>query len=241
MNKSTWIIFIVAVVAILGGLIWYSQASNPSANVANVNAAKVQGASSQNGNIADHMFGSDAQKVTVIEYGDFECPYCGEAFPQMRSVMQTYQSNVTFIFRNFPLSSIHPNARAAAAVAEAAGLQGKYWQMHDLLYTDQNQWVNLTGQERTDMFTSFAKSLNLDMTKFNKDLTSNNINQKIAFDMALGNKMNVTATPSIYVDGTLISNSINQDLETGSGSKLAALLNTKLKASGLPIPSSQGQ
>lgn len=239
MSKKTWIIFIIVVVAILGGLIWYSQATNPSVNVSNVDATKIQPADKKDGNIADHVFGNPDQKVTIIEYGDFECPYCGEAYPQLKQIMQTYQSTVTFIFRNFPLSSIHPNALAAATVAEAAGLQGKYWQMHNLLYSDQNQWVNLTGQARTNAFTSLAESLGLNMTKFNNDLNSQAITQKIDFDMALGNKMKVNATPSIFVDGTLIPDNVNQDLETGSGTKLEQLLNQKLKAAGLPIPTSQ--
>ncbi len=236
MDKIRWIIFGGIVVILFGALVVYNQATRVNVDVSKVDANTILPASVQNGNIADHVEGSTSGKITLIEYGDFQCPYCGQVYPQIKSIMNTYKDNVTLIFRNFPLSTIHPNALAAAAVAEAAGLQGKYWAMHDLLYTNQADWDSLTGSARTNVFKGYATSLGLNITKFDTDLTGSAVTQKIAFDRALGDKMNVQSTPSIYLDGTLISSDVNQDLEQGTGSKLEALLNAKLKAAGLPVP-----
>jgi len=238
-ERKGWIIFIAVVIALLGGLVVWARVSNPSVDVSKIDVNKIQPATAQDGEIADHVLGSTAGKVTLIEYGDYECPYCGETYPQLKTVMNKYSENVTFIFRNFPLTTIHPNARAAAAVAEAAGLQGKYWEMHDQLYTNQNDWVNLSGTQRTTAFTGYAQNIGLNITQFNKDLAnSNRINEKISFDQALGNKLGINSTPSIYLNGSLISTDVSQDLESGTGSKLEALLDQALKAANLPVPTS---
>lgn len=241
MNKG-WIIFIAVVVILFGGLIAYNQLTKPKIDLTGLDFNTILPASDQNGQIADHVLGSTANKVTIIEYGDFQCPYCGQAAPQLQSIMEKYSENVTFIFRNFPLTTQHPNARAAAAIAEAAGLQGKYWDMYHQLYNTQKEWSNLTGTERTSVFAGYAEKIGLNMDTYNTDLTKNTatINQKILFDQAIGNKIGITSTPSIFVNGTLISSEINQDVETaGGGSKLEALLNEKLKAAGLPVPSAE--
>jgi len=235
-DKKAWIIFGAVVVVLFGSLIAYNQSTKVNVDVSKVDVNKILPASAANGNIADHVEGSASGKVTLIEYGDFECPYCGQVYPQLKSIMATYGDNVTLIFRNFPLSTIHPNALAAAAVAEAAGQQGKYWEMHDLLYTNQSDWQSLTGDALTNVFKGYANNLKLDITKYDTALTSKDITQKVAFDRALGAKLNVQSTPSIYLDGTLISTDTNQDLEQGTGSKLMSQLDAKLKAAGLPVP-----
>ena len=121
MNKVTWIIFGVVVVLVFGGLVVYSHASNPSINVSNVDANSSISASAQNGQIADHVFGKADSKVIFIEYGDYQCPSCSGAHPQIKAATEAYKDKVAFIFRNFPLTTIHPNARAAAAASEGQG------------------------------------------------------------------------------------------------------------------------
>lgn len=228
MNKKTWIIFAVICVAILGGLVAFSR--KDSVNVSDVDQAKQQTASTANGNIADHVFGKADSKVTLIEYGDFQCPYCGQAHPQVKSVTEAYKDKIAFIFRNYPLPTMHPNAKAAAAAVEAAGLQGKYWEMNNKIYETQNDWNNLSTDKRTDIFVSFAKAVGVkDTEKFKTDMSGQDVNKKINFDLALGNKAKVTGTPSFYLNGTKVTDEVSSSIINGDGSKLREALDNLLK------------
>jgi protein-disulfide isomerase len=198
MTKKSWIIFSVLCIAILGGLIAISQGDK--INVDNANLSAIQTASKDSGNIADHVSGNKTSKVILFEYGDYQCPGCESAYPVIKQVTDKYSKQLGFVFRNFPLTSIHPNALAAASASEAAGLQGKYWEMHDKLYTNQASWKDLTGVARTDYFVSLAESLGIDGKKFTTDLASTDVNRKISFDRALGQKANVTGTPTFYLN-----------------------------------------
>lgn len=206
MNRNTWFIFSGLCLVLLGGLIWFSQGSK--INVADVDVWKIQPASEQSGTIADQVYGNKDAKVVLLEYGDYQCPGCGTAAPILKQVAEKYKDSVAFVFRNFPLSSIHPNARAAAAAAEAAGVQGKFWEMHNRLYENQDAWNTQTGQARTDTFAGYAVALGLDKNKFIEDLSSKSITKKIDFDAALGQKAGVTGTPSIYVNGKVVDQSV---------------------------------
>ena len=205
MTKKTWIIFIVVCAALLGGLIWLSR--NSQVNVDTIDILAIQPAGDQNGNIADHVYGNKDAKVRIIEYGDFQCPGCASAAPTLKVVADKYPDDVAIVFRNFPLPG-HGNARAAAAAAEAAGMQGKYWEMHANLYNAQNDWANLSGQTRLDTFAGYAEGLGLNREKFLEDMTSRDISAKINFDKALGTKAKVTGTPAIFVNGEVANKSV---------------------------------
>ena len=228
MSKVRWIIFAAIIVLVFGGLIIYSHTSNPSIDVSKVDTNTIIPASSQNGNIADHVYGDASSKVVFVQYGDFQCPSCGAAYPQVKTATEAYKDKVAFIFRNFPLTTIHPNARAAAAAAEAAGLQGKYWEMHNALYEGQADWENLTGDQRTSIFVGYAKNLGLDTAKFTKDLASSAVNKKISFDQALGAKINVNATPTFYLDGQKLSDDDSGQIVQGSSTVLTSLFDKAL-------------
>ena len=228
MNKVTWIIFGAVIVLVLGGLVVYSRVTNPALDVKSVDANAVVSASDQNGQIADHIYGNADSKVVLVEYGDFQCPSCGGAYQPVKDAVEEYKDDVAFIFRNFPLTTIHPNARAAAAAAEAAGLQGKYWEMHDQLYETQSEWENLSGTQRTDIFTSYAKNLGLDAAKFTTDLASSAVNSKISFDQAIGNKLGVNSTPTFYLNGEKLSATDSGEIVQGSKSVLTGLLDKAL-------------
>jgi protein-disulfide isomerase len=228
MSKLAWIIFGSVIVLILGGLIAYSRLNSPSANVASIDSNSIIAASEDNGQIADHTFGKTDSKVILIEYGDFQCPSCGGAHPQIKEITEEYKDKILFIFRNFPLTTIHPNARASSAAAEAAGQQGKYWEMHNLVFEKQDEWKALTGQERTDKFVSYALSLDLDKNRFVADMASASINQKISFDQALGKKSGVDATPTFFLNGEQLDSEISGSLVQGDTEKLKALLDSKL-------------
>lgn len=227
MNKVGWIIFSAVVVVLLGGLVVWARLSNPPIDLSGVENNSIIKALPQNGDIADHVTGNTSGKVTFIEYGDFQCPSCEGAYPNVKTLISTYGDKVTFIFRNFPLTTIHPNARAAAAVAEAAGLQGKYWEMHDALYDNQNDWSSLDATKRTTVFAGFAQQLGLDMNRYNADLTGKAVDQKISFDQALGKKLGIHATPTFFINGTQLDDAtaggiVQGDL-TAVKSKLDAL------------------
>jgi protein-disulfide isomerase len=240
-SKKAWIIFAVIVVVVLGGLVVYSRTVNPPIDVSKVDTNSIIAASDQNGNVADHVKGSADAKVTLVEYGDYQCPYCGEAYAPLTTITSTYGDKIAFVFRNFPLTTIHPNARAAASVAEAAGLQGKYWDMHDLLYKNQSSWTDVSQDQRNSVFQDFAKQLNLDMTKFNADLGNGakQVNKKISFDQALAKKLNVSATPTFYLNGTKLTDDQAGSLQQGNTSVLDGLINDELKKAGVDLPDSQ--
>jgi protein-disulfide isomerase len=229
-SKKAWIIFAAVCIILLSALVFFSNKSK--INVDNVDVNKTQSATPQSGNIADHVFGKAGSKVTFIEYGDYQCPGCGSAYPNIKMATEKYQGQVAFIFRNFPLVSLHPNARAAAAAAEAAGLQGKYWEMHNMLYEGQQDWGSLEAKERTDFFTNYAKELGINQDKFKTDLSSTDINQKISFDQEVGKKANVNATPTLYLNGKAVDQTVWQD-----GSKLQSAFADALKANGIAPPS----
>jgi protein-disulfide isomerase len=233
MDKKAWIIFGVIVVTVLGGLIYMS--GKNKIDVSNVNEKVVLGASEANGNTADHVFGKKDSKVVLIEYGDFQCPGCGKAHPIVKELTEKYKGQIAFVFRNFPLTTIHPNAKAAAAAVEAAGLQGKYWEYHNALYENQDAWSSLDAAERTDYFIDTAKTTGVkDIEKFKQDIESSDVKQKINFDIALGKKVGVTGTPSIYLNGTAISDKTWTDQ-----AKFEEALKAEMKKQGIEVPAEQ--
>ena len=199
MTKKAWIIVAVLCVGIFGGLIWLSRSNQIDVSTIDINT--VQGASALNGNIADHTIGNAKSKVIIIEYGDYQCPGCGSVYPIIKKVMEKYGDKIGLVFRNYPIYNAHPNAFAAASTAEAAGLQGKFWEMHDYLYSNQNSWNTLEGQDRTNYFSNAAKSLGINEQTFLTDMTGSRVKKKIDFDTALGKKAVISGTPSFFLDG----------------------------------------
>ncbi len=236
MSKKAWIIFIVAIFGLLTALVIWSRSNSTTINISGINTNTIQAASKQNGNIADHVYGKADSKVVLIEYGDFQCPGCGAAEPGVEKIMNEYKNYSAYIFRNFPLTSIHQNALAAASAVEAAGLQNKYWEMHSLVYKNQNDWNTLSTDARTTTFVNYASQLGLDTTKFKTDMSSSAVAQKISFDQAIGYKVGVDSTPSYFLDGVKLSNSIIEDLQTGTGNQLRDALDAQLKQAGITPP-----
>lgn len=159
---------------------------------------------------SDHAHGKANAKVTIIEYGDFECPACGAYEPLIEQLYQQYQNQVLFVFRNFPLYQIHPFAMISSEAAEAAGLQGQYWQMHDLLYKEQSQWTANTTLSTSDVITkyfdAYATQLGLNVTQFNSDMNSAAVKDKIQNDLNAGNAAQVNHTPTFFINLVQIQN-----------------------------------
>ena len=228
MNKKSWIIFAIIVVAIVGGMIYISTQNR--LNVSDINNDQLNtiiGAESRNGDIADHEIGSKSPKVTIIEYADYQCPGCSAAAPKAKALAEKYKDHVRLIFRNFPIASSHPNARAAAAAAEAAGLQGKFWEMNELLYVNQDAWKNANITERDNIFKSYAEQLKLNIDQYKTDIASNRVKNKIDFDMALGRKHGVAATPTFYING--------KNTEMDSSGSIESSVKEALKKAGIEV------
>lgn len=229
MSKKTWIIFAVVCATMFGGLVYMSNQDKVDASEIDVNS--IQPASAQSGNIADHMFGKVDSKVVLIAYEDLQCPGCGSTYPYIKEVTEKYKDQITYVVRNFPIPSLHPNAKAAAAAAEAAGLQGKYWEMYAKLFENQSSWQNLASNERTDFFAEYAGDLGLDKDTFKTDMTSTAVNQKINFDQAISKKININSTPTLYLNGKELA------LDTWSSvEKLDQLIVDAMKANGITVP-----
>ncbi len=241
MNKIKWIVFSVVTIGFLAILIIFSGSSKIDVSKINVNAVQV--ASTQNGNIADHVFGKSDSKVTLVEYGDFQCSACFAAHPVIKAVTEAYKDQIQYVFRNFTLgaASGHPNGTIAATAAEAAGLQGKYWDMYNLVYEGQNSWTYLSGDKLISVFDGYAQTLNLDMTKFRADSSQGNsvinkdISAKISFDKALGYKQSVDATPTLFLNGTKLSGE-NWNDYTKSSQELKDEINKELTKAGIALP-----
>mgnify|MGYP000891257719 FL=1 len=136
--------------------------------------------------------------VQVVEFGDYQCPACAAAEPNVQKLKEEMGDKITFVYRNFPLP-IHKNAMPAAEAAEAAGAQGKYWEMHSKLYTTQTEWENLPNP--VDKFAEYAKELGLDADKLKKDVEENKYVDFINQDKRDGEDIGVNATPTFYING----------------------------------------
>lgn len=234
MSKTVWIIFGAICVALLGGLIYYSQSNR--LDVSDVKSDGILSVDKRAGNIGDHVFGNKDSKVLLIEYGDYQCPGCGASFPTVKTVTEKYKDDIAFVYRHFPIPSLHPNARAAAASAEAAGLQGKFWEMHNLLFTKQKEWESAALNQRNDLFASYASSLGLDVNKFKTDVESDRVTQKINFDQAVARKDNVKATPSFFLNGkSLDANTYNDE------AAFSKAIEDAIKQSGGTVSSTQNK
>lgn len=227
MDKKAWIIFSVVVVALLGGLVYLS--AKNKIDVSNIDATKVLAASEKSGNIADRVYGKKDSKVVLVEYGDFQCPGCFGAHPQIKAISEEYKDKIAFVFRNFPLTNAHPNARAASAAVEAAGFQGKYWEMHNIVFENQNNWKDASTSERDGLFTNYAVEAGVNKERFISDLANTNISKKISFDQALGKKVNVSGTPTFFVNGKLVDESVTSNVIQSDGAELKKLLDEALK------------
>lgn len=190
MNKSFW--GILAGIIIIFGAVFYITRNNTNSN------------SGGNGAPSQNIEGLGKAGVKLVEYGDYECPYCEEYASVVKQVVSDEFSNITFQFINYPLTNIHPNAFPAARAAQAAGLMGQFWQMHDALYdpTNWQQWSTSTNP--VPYFQTYAKQLGLNVNTFINKYNSNQVNNMIEADITLGNNINLQGTPTFYLDGKQI-------------------------------------
>ena len=143
----------------------------------------------------DHIQGPGDAPVTLVEYGDYQCPFCGAAYPILKDVQARMGDRLRFVFRNFPISTSHPNAELAAEAAEAAAVQGRFWEMHDLLYENQDR---LGGED----LHVYAERLGLDLETFDSELAGHAYTARVREDFMSGVRSGVNGTPTFYLNGS---------------------------------------
>lgn len=187
MDKKFWAIVGVIILVFVGFLVLRNDGTDTS--------------TASSSEPTNHVIGNGT-KVTLVEYGDFQCPACSGYAPVMKQVIEKYGNDITLQFRHFPIISLHPNAFAASRAAEAASKQDKFWEMYELIYANQEAWS--LSKNPNSFFESYANQLGLDLETYQEDFLSNAVNDAIRADMAEARELNVSATPTFFVNGEAI-------------------------------------
>lgn len=202
------IIIIVLAAAIGGSYVLFKQRGGSTGNSGSTFANNPPANNTAPANQPNETAGLTRPKVKVSspviveEYGDYQCPPCGQLYPQLKQLEAEYGDQIRIVFHHFPLVKMHKNALLAAHTAEAARNQNKFWEMHDLLYRNQKEWSE--QEDARPIFESYARKLNLNMDQFSNDLGSNVIDQRIAADIQRGASQGVTGTPTVFLDSHLL-------------------------------------
>lgn len=190
MNKQFLAIIVIVIGALFGVLF-----------VTNKNKKTDTGSSSSSSSAqtSEHVVGAGKKNVTLIEYGDFQCPACKSYFPLVEEVRKTYGDDIKFQFRHFPLTQIHPNAFVGSRAAEAAGKQGKFFEMYNLLYENQSEWSSSSNP--TPILEGYASQLSINIDQFKKDMMSAETSSVINADIKAAQAIGATSTPTFVING----------------------------------------
>lgn len=185
LKKHFWKIFIVTALILLGGSILYSQQVSKQAD--------------EGVNIEAHFKGNPESSIKLVEYSDFQCPACAQFYPYVKSLMEEYGESLSFEYKHFPLINIHPLAVPAAKAADAAGQQGKFWEMHDKLFENQAVWSK--SANANGFFVQYAEELELDVALFKRHLNSSLISKSIDDSFNEARSLGFTGTPTFVLNG----------------------------------------
>ena len=190
------IVIVLAVGVAAGAAVYLSRGSDERANTSDVpTRVDIKGG----GHLRGPLQGGEAE-VTLVEFGDYQCPSCGAYHPFVKEILNRYPKQLRLEFHHFPLVGIHPNSMAASTAAEAAGEQGHYWEMHDALFESQNQWANLPNPE--PIFLALASRIGLNMNAFVQALRSPDLQQRVLKDVARAQDAKVDVVPTFFIDGS---------------------------------------
>jgi len=207
MSKRLWVI-IGIIIAVFIGFVWVSGSKGPTEGSAGSGTPSV------------HIIGKDDAKVKLVEYSDFQCPACGAYFPVVEQVVGKYKDRISFEYRQYPLTTVHRNAFAAARASEAAGKQGKFWEMYRLLFVNQSNWEN-SGSAQS-IFEGYAKRLQLDPARFKTDFASSATNNAINASIAEFNDRGLPkATPTFLLN--------NKKIQPRSADDFSKLIDAQLE------------
>ncbi|MGB7924538.1 MAG: thioredoxin domain-containing protein [Pyrinomonadaceae bacterium] len=188
------IIIGVLIISTVSGMLLYRRSTQP--------ATTTDASSAQPAANPAHVRGETSAPVTIEEFADFQCPPCGMLHPEMKKIETEYGSRLKVVFRQFPVVALHKHALQAAHAAEAAGLQGRFWEMHDMLFDTQSQWDK--ADDVRPIFSDFARSLNLDVQRFNTDMDGTEVSKRILEDQDRARVLRVKGTPTVFINGRLI-------------------------------------
>lgn len=194
MSKRFMVILAVLVIAFAGLLVFSKKDANAPEN----------GGGNNNATPTNHTVGSGTAGVTLTEYGDFQCPACGQFYPIVKQIKAKYGDQIKFQFRHFPLTEIHQNGLISSRAAEAAGLQGKFFEMHDKLYEGQQAWS--ASSNPSQIFEDYAAQLGLNVDKFRQDMKSSAVNDSVQADRAEAKRLQYSSTPTFEINGQKIEN-----------------------------------
>ena len=191
-----WIVVVVFVIITLGVGVWKLSSSSSSSDTSREALLTI--------NDADHSKGKPDASVTLIEYLDFECEACGAYYPLVKRLSEEYNEEILFVSRYYPLPG-HKNGMPSALAVEAAGKQGKYWEMHDLLFEEQQTWGEQSSSDQT-IFERYAEQLGLNVEQFRQDIESSEVRDRVIKDRNSGNRLGVNSTPTFFLNGEKIQN-----------------------------------
>jgi len=196
-NTLWWVVGILVIASVLTMIVFGAKSGGSNINVTGGKEPRAIDAS-------DWVKGATSTaKAILIEYSDFQCPACASYYPLIKSMTEKFGAELTFVYRYFPLSQIHINAKTAALAAEAAGRQGQFWEMHDLLFDRQLDWAERLDAK--EMFVRYARELGLDETLFIADLAKPELKEKIAASYREGEAIGVNSTPTLFLNGRKLS------------------------------------
>lgn len=238
-SKVTWAVVGITLVLFIGGIVFISRAQKRPEQV----AVAAEG---------NARTGAENGSVTLVEFGDFECPSCKAYEPVVRQLVEEFSADLTFVYRNFPLPQ-HRNARLAAVAAETAAVHGKYWEMHHKLFETQSEWTKASQPQ--DEFVKYAKELGIDGDKYRQDLLLEETAKKVQQDLEDGNSLGVNSTPTFFVNGQKINNpdsledfrtiiqaaKINSPIKSEASDKYHAHADIKVYLKGKPVDFSESK
>lgn len=195
---------IAIIILILGGLVGLGALTGGDDSTVVSN-------NSSTGTGSNHSQGTSEKGVTFTEALDFECPACASFHPIVTQIKEEYKDRVVFEAKHFPITGIHPNALAAHRAAEAASYQGKFWELHDILFEQRDLWISTTTDDPVPQLDSFAEQLELDMDKFRADFISSEVNAIVNADRDAMKELGAEGTPSFFLNGTRV---LNNEIDT---------------------------
>jgi protein-disulfide isomerase len=203
-KKSLYISLSILIAGLIigGAILLANRPASPQADINSANGTENNSGNTQQNQIQitqkDHSLGNPQAPITIVEFSDFQCPYCKSFHPTMEKLVKNYPDKVRWVFKEFPLTSIHENALSAALAAECAGEQGKFWEFADKLFENNSQ----LGEK---LYSKLASEFNLDAKQFSQCLASQKYLEKIKADYQAGIKAGVRGTPTSFINGKMIS------------------------------------
>ncbi|MEK7450763.1 MAG: thioredoxin domain-containing protein [Patescibacteria group bacterium] len=194
-----WVGVVVIITASIWGLISLVNSSSPASSISNLPPVSKD----------DIVTGPKDAKVTLVEYADFQCPACAAYHPLVKQLLSEFPKDIYFVYRFFPLTNIHQNALLSSQAGFAANLQGKFWQMHDMIYENQKSWA--AEGNAMDIFVNYATKISLDVDKFKKDINSDTTKKFVNDELNQAIGIGVNSTPTFFLNGKQIQNPNSYD------------------------------